>query len=51
MSIGYSRAKNQATSRCNCRRNTSWLLISRLRKHLVYTVPPALLARADEVIE
>ena len=50
-STASSRARSQPTCRCRRRPSTSWSSISRPPRRSASTVPPTLLARADEVIE
>ena len=51
MSAAYSKAKNLRPAGRSFRPNTNWSLTSRLPRHSASTIPPMLLARADEVIE
>ena len=50
-SIASSRARSRPTCRCRRRPSTSWSSTSRPPRRSASTVPPTLLARADEVIE
>ena len=50
-STAFSRARNRPTCRCSSRQSSSWRSTSKPPRRSASTVPPTLLARADEVIE
>ena len=51
ISVGFSRVKNPSIFQSSSQPSSSWSSTSTLLRRSDFTVPPTLLARADEVIE